>query len=702
MNQTDYRPSKKIKRPIGWVLTACALLIAFFAGCFWIISNYKDRYAKTLLERLLPIIEDATGFSISYEQISANFKGNTGLRKVVVSVNDGNQILPLAQIENLVVLYEIHLWPKVNLAFKGFLIDGLNANFQIHKDGTLNLPPVIQNYLKQKLSFKKSGIINKNKQHINKIKFALGEIIKEARLDITDGKVHLVDEYFCRSGEQAEIQIEHFAANLNLDFQRWDAKVEGSGVFEPDQGKFQFAIATNENGNSEIQGTFSALKPSILKPYLPAFVRYPSESRLDGSISIAPTYENQKKYLTFLLDGKITEGSIFHPNIALIPITGINIGLKARGYLLDVDKKIQIQDAELSLGQAKVNTSGELIFNSPNYVVSGKIRCEKVPLQQIADAIPQEFAPILKGVKLKGALDTSIHFHLDRAKPRNLIFEPEIQVNGFEPAYLPPSMDVLKLNKPFEHLARKHGVLIEKIWVGPENENFVPLNDIGSLLIGAVLTCEDGSFFKHKGINPKHIRESIIEDLEAGRFKRGGSTISMQLAKNIFLSEERNISRKFQEAVLTWLLETEVDKKRILEIYLNIIEWGPKIYGCKRAANHYFSKSPSSLTPLEAAFLASVIPGPTKYHFMYDRGYVSSQWSIMLDFVMRKMVERGTITEDQHEEADPYQPMFNWVKVKLDKGEPIPMSPELLETQPKEPPIDVPLPGLIETPNNSP
>lgn len=128
----------------------------------------------------------------------------------------------------------------------------------------------------------------------------------------------------------------------------------------------------------------------------------------------------------------------------------------------------------------------------------------------------------------------------------------------------------------------------------------------------AVLTSEDPSFFYHRGFIPDAFKESMIENIKAKRFVRGGSTISMQLVKNVFLSREKTISRKLQEMLIVWLIENKglVSKERMFEIYLNAIEWGHGIYGIKEASQFYFSKLPSQLNLAESIFLASIIPDP--------------------------------------------------------------------------------------------
>ncbi len=142
---------------------------------------------------------------------------------------------------------------------------------------------------------------------------------------------------------------------------------------------------------------------------------------------------------------------------------------------------------------------------------------------------------------------------------------------------------------------------------------WVPLSRISSHLQRAVIAAEDASFFSHEGFDREGIRDAALDNLEAGEMKRGGSTITQQLAKNLYLSSERSLLRKAHEALITRLLERDLTKERILELYLNVAEWGRGVYGAEAAAQHHFGKSAAELTADEAAWLAAMLPAPLRY-----------------------------------------------------------------------------------------
>jgi monofunctional biosynthetic peptidoglycan transglycosylase len=145
-----------------------------------------------------------------------------------------------------------------------------------------------------------------------------------------------------------------------------------------------------------------------------------------------------------------------------------------------------------------------------------------------------------------------------------------------------------------------------------EQQSWVPLSRVSKHLIHAVIASEDQRFFGHEGVDWDAIQKAAEEDRKSLRFARGGSTITQQLAKNLYFTTGRSLVRKAREAMVARWLEEDLDKKRILELYLNVIEWGDGIYGCQAAAQRYYGKSVSGLDEVEAAGLAAMIPNPRR------------------------------------------------------------------------------------------
>ena len=168
-------------------------------------------------------------------------------------------------------------------------------------------------------------------------------------------------------------------------------------------------------------------------------------------------------------------------------------------------------------------------------------------------------------------------------------------------------------------------------------QNWIPLSRISKHLIDAVIVSEDGMFFEHDGVDWYEIGESFEKNFERGKAARGGSTISQQLSKNLYLSTSKDPVRKLKELIITLRMERILSKRRILEIYLNVIEWGDGVFGAEAAAKRYFGKSASQLSREEAAQMASVIPSPRKHQPNVMSTYVARRSSIILS----RMSARG-------------------------------------------------------------
>jgi monofunctional biosynthetic peptidoglycan transglycosylase len=168
-----------------------------------------------------------------------------------------------------------------------------------------------------------------------------------------------------------------------------------------------------------------------------------------------------------------------------------------------------------------------------------------------------------------------------------------------------------------------------------------PYGAISEHLKRAILLSEDASFFSHKGVDVAELKEALKKDWETGSFKRGGSTITMQLARNLYLNPSKNPLRKAKEIIIAWQLERALSKRRIFEIYLNVVEWGRNIYGAEAAARHYFGKSASNLDVLESATLAALLPSPrnTKQKGLLYRRNV----------ILGRLVSVGYLSEEEFE-----------------------------------------------------
>lgn len=177
----------------------------------------------------------------------------------------------------------------------------------------------------------------------------------------------------------------------------------------------------------------------------------------------------------------------------------------------------------------------------------------------------------------------------------------------------------------------------------PRQQTWVGYGAISEHLKKAVLVSEDAGFFSHKGIDVNELKAALKKDWDTLSFARGGSTITMQLAKNLYLTPSKNPLRKLKEIVIAHQLEQALPKRRIFEIYLNVVEWGRNIYGVEAAAHHYFGKSAAALDPLEAATLAALLPSPRNSQ---DRSVLSRR-----NLILSRLASVGYLSNDEYQRA---------------------------------------------------
>jgi penicillin-binding protein 1A len=211
-----------------------------------------------------------------------------------------------------------------------------------------------------------------------------------------------------------------------------------------------------------------------------------------------------------------------------------------------------------------------------------------------------------------------------------------------------PNVSILKHYRPSaatEVLDRDGKVLTEycdrkfRIWI--------PVSSLPEIVVHAVVTAEDDTFFEHDGINYKATWDALVHDVQKRRFARGGSTITQQMIKNVLLTREKTISRKLREYILARKAEDLLTKRKILEIYLNEVEWGDNIYGIEAASRFYFDKHAEELTAAEAALLAGMLPNPHRFNPFKRPGRARDRQ----ERVLSNMLQAKLITQEVYDAA---------------------------------------------------
>lgn len=308
-------------------------------------------------------------------------------------------------------------------------------------------------------------------------------------------------------------------------------------------------------------------------------------------------------------------------------------------HFMAIDSSSTIQMNEVKMRPfAEYNTEEDTIYKL-------RVAIPKMKAQQFITSLPKGLFSHFEGMETQGNFEYKLDYKFVKNKPKQLVFESKLTKENLRILKYGEA-NLSKLNSEFTYRAMENGVPQRPILVGPSNPNYTPIDQITPYLQKAVLTCEDPSFFSHRGFINDAFKQSIIKNLKTKKFSRGASTISMQLVKNVFLTREKTLSRKLEEILLVYILENNhiSSKQRMLEVYFNVIEWGPNVYGIGEAANFYFSKKPADLTLKECLFLASIVPKPKKFMYEFNTdGFLKAIENKKQTFISNLMLRRGLI-----------------------------------------------------------
>ena len=361
--------------------------------------------------------------------------------------------------------------------------------------------------------------------------------------------------------------------------------------------------------------------------------------------------------LAFSGNGVLDRVSLQRRELSASPLAGIHLAFRGRGTSTLDGSKLVVEDGELSLGDVRVAGSGSLARAEHATQLRWSGGVPLASCQAFLDATPSGMIPMLANLRMSGTFAVQSQVDYDSEHTG----ETRVRLNVANDCHIeqiPPELNPRR----FESLWRREvkGATKQPLELesGPGSVDWVPYDAISPFMETAVQVCEDGHFQAHHGFDFEAIENSIKDNLIKGRFVRGASTISMQLAKNLYLGKEKTLGRKLQEAVLTQLLEQELSKRELMELYLNVIEYGPGVYGIGPAARYYFAKRPSELSLGQALYIASILPNPERQHFDKD-GRVSEAWMRYLQRLMHIAKKIRHVTDEQLQSALTEQVAFH-------------------------------------------
>ncbi len=311
------------------------------------------------------------------------------------------------------------------------------------------------------------------------------------------------------------------------------------------------------------------------------------------------------------------------------------------------------EGTHVRLGRADLRVTGEVRRAGPRFRLA--LGVDGLTARDVQRSLPPAVLGPLTDLSCRGSWDWRASVDVDVSQPDSARFTANVIPHGLELGSDGSHLQLGALSGPFiaEIHVPREGVVTRDL--SPANPHFRTLDRISPLLQYALLTNEDGGFYHHRGFNTEAIQMAMAANLRSGTFKRGAGTITMQLARNLFLGHQRTLSRKGQEVVLAWVLEhlTGLSKERLLEIYLNIIEWGPGVHGADEAARFYFDEDAADVTLEQALFLTVVVPSPTHWKNRLDASGELRPWArAQMVFIAKKMVTRGWLTPEQVPDAE--------------------------------------------------
>ena len=437
------------------------------------------------------------------------------------------------------------------------------------------------------------------------------------------------------NGKKASIAIsklvldnKQLTTNLHVQSKNFDQRWNIKGFADPRNKKADIRFFNLDTG-------------AIRVPYLDE--RYNLKASFD---SIRLNLANIDKDGSELhIDGytSITNLKINHPKIASKDVVIKNARFDYR-FLLG-DDFISI-DSTSTMQLNKIKVKPYVSYNTEkDTVYTLKVTIPKMKAQDFIVSLPDGLFTHFQGMEATGNFDYKLDFKFNKNKPNELVFDSKMNKEDLRITKYGEA-NLNKLNGEFVYRAIIQNVQQRPILVGNANPNYTPLDQISPYLRKSVLTTEDPSFFSHRGFINEAFKQSILKNIRTKKFSRGASTISMQLIKNVFLTREKTLSRKLEEILLVYILENNriASKERMLEVYFNIIEWGPNVYGIGEASHFYFQKAPSALNVDECLFLATIIPKPRKFMYQFnEQGNLKDYAAKNQKFLKNLMFRRGLL-----------------------------------------------------------
>lgn len=608
------------------IYTGAGLLVCLFllAGGLWI---FRNRILNRLTEKKIAQVEQRYGLDVHYESLRFEGTGRLSLGGLSVVPEGRDTLLTLRS-----AAFDLGFWQllKGNVEVRNVYMDGLTVSF-VKENQTANYDFLFRS----RTGGEEAAEDHSHAGYDKRVQLVLDGVF---RLLPSDGRL---TNLRIRERKDSDA-VSLFVPEFNIDHHRFKSRlifVEGA--------RTQHWQTEGEINADERRVSVGIQAPDLMVPYI--------RRRLGAEVSFNRLYlsfTQQKENGKLVLSGKTeVDGlAVFHRRLSP---ERINLDEGELDFHLNVEPHALELDSASTVRFNRLQFHPYLRLEPPAHLIAS-IHKPSFPAEELFGSLPHGLFENLEGIRVAGNLSYDFGLDADLACPDSLQFHSDLRPEHFRILGY-GTTNLSKMSEEFEYTAYEDEMPVRTFPVGPSWNHFLPLDSVPQLMRMAVLQSEDGGFFYHQGFLPDAIRQAMAYDLKARRFARGGSTISMQLVKNVFLNRRKNIARKLEEALIVWLIEQNrlTSKERMFEVYLNIAEWGPRIYGLLEASEFYFGKRPSQLTLEECIYLASIIPKPKHFRSSFDAsGRLKENQEGHFRLVARRMAAKGVISEEAAEGID--------------------------------------------------
>lgn len=608
------------------IYTGAGLLVCLFllAGGLWI---FRNRILNRLTEKKIAQVEQRYGLDVHYESLRFEGTGRLSLGGLSVVPEGRDTLLTLRS-----AAFDLGFWQllKGNVEVRNVYMDGLTVSF-VKENQTANYDFLFRS----RTGGEEAAQDHSHAGYDKRVQLVLDGVF---RLLPSDGRL---TNLRIRERKDSDA-VSLFVPEFNIDHHRFKSRlifVEGA--------RTQHWQTEGEINADERRVSVGIQAPDLMVPYI--------RRRLGAEVSFNRLYlsfTQQKENGKLVLSGKTeVDGlAVFHRRLSP---ERINLDEGELDFHLNVEPHALELDSASTVRFNRLQFHPYLRLEPPAHLIAS-IHKPSFPAEELFGSLPHGLFENLEGIRVAGNLSYDFGLDADLACPDSLQFHSDLRPEHFRILGY-GTTNLSKMSEEFEYTAYEDEMPVRTFPVGPSWNHFLPLDSVPQLMRMAVLQSEDGGFFYHQGFLPDAIRQAMAYDLKARRFARGGSTISMQLVKNVFLNRRKNIARKLEEALIVWLIEQNrlTSKERMFEVYLNIAEWGPRIYGLLEASEFYFGKRPSQLTLEECIYLASIIPKPKHFRSSFDAsGRLKENQEGHFRLVARRMAAKGVILEEAAEGID--------------------------------------------------